>query len=189
MPRIAYRDPAELSEVARAKLGEVPANVTRMLAVASEPVFLQIADVGGALIKGSSLPPQLRELAILRVGYLSNSPYETFQHEALGRYVGLSEKQIAAIRAGDATELGETQAAVLAFVDDVVVNVRASDATLTKVRRYLDDTQLADLLLLIGFYMLVCRYLETTGVELDAEAIDWDAMISASQGQGQMAAR
>ena len=178
MPRIAYRDPAELSEAGRAKLGEVPANVTRMLAVASEPVFIQISDVGGALIKGSSLPPQLRELAILRVGYLSDSRYETFQHEALGRYVGLSEGQLAAIKAGDRLALGETEGAVLAFVDDVVKNVRASDATLAAVRRHLDDTQVADLLMVTGFYMLVCRYLETTGVELDSEAIDWAAMMA-----------
>jgi alkylhydroperoxidase family enzyme len=179
MPRIAYRDPAELSEEARAKLGEVPANVTRMLAVASEPVFIQIGDVGSALIKGSSLPPQLRELAILRVGYLSGSRYETFQHGALGRYVGLSELQLVAIRAGDRAALGEAEGAVLEFVDDVVKNVRASDATLAAVRRHLDDTQVADLVIVTGFYMLICRYLETTGVELDSEAIDWDALITA----------
>jgi alkylhydroperoxidase family enzyme len=179
MPRIAYRDPASLSEAARAKLGAVPANVTRMLAVASEPVFDQLSEVGSALIKGSSLPPQLRELAILRVGYLSDSRYETFQHEALAKYVGLTEAQIAAIRAGDLAALGEAHGAVLAFVDDVVANVRASDATLAAVRRHLDDTQVADLLVVTGFYMLICRYLETTGVELDAEAIDWDAMMTA----------
>lgn len=179
MPRIAYRDPASLSETARAKLGAVPANVTRMLAVASEPVFHQLSEIGSALIKGSSLPPQLRELAILRVGYLSDSRYETFQHEALGKYVGLTEAQIAAIRAGDHAALGEARGAVLAFVDDVVRNVRASDATLAAVRRHLDDTQVADLLVVTGFYMLICRYLETMGVELDAEAIDWDAMMAA----------
>jgi hypothetical protein len=70
----------------------------------------------------------------------------------------------------------------------VVKNVRAGDGTLAAVRRHLDDTQVADLLIVTGFYMLVCRYLETTGVELDAEAIDWDAMISAHQEPGQAAA-
>jgi 4-carboxymuconolactone decarboxylase len=87
--------------------------------------------------------------------------------------------QITAIRAGDLAALGEAHGAVLAFVDDVVANVRASDATLAAVRRHLDDTQVADLLVVTGFYMLICRYLETTGVELDAEAIDWDAMMTA----------
>jgi alkylhydroperoxidase family enzyme len=179
MPRIAYRDPAELSESARAHLGAVPANVTRMLAVASEPVFEQLGGVGSAFIKGSSLPPRLRELAILRVGYLSGSRYETFQHEALGRYVGLSDDEMAAIEVGDSAALGEIEADVLEFVDDVVKNVRASDATLAAVRRHLDDTQVADLILVTGFYMLISRFLETTGVELDDETIDWDALMRA----------
>jgi alkylhydroperoxidase family enzyme len=86
---------------------------------------------------------------------------------------------MAAIAAGDSAALGENEATVLTFVDDVVRNVRASDATLAAVRRHLDDTQVADLILVTGFYMLISRFLETTGVELDDEAIDWDAMMKA----------
>lgn len=178
MPRIAYADEADLSAEVRAGLGEHPANVTRMMAVASEPVFHAVAAIGGAFIRGSALPPRLRELAILRVGYLSNATYETFQHEALGRFVGLTETEIAAIRAGDAAALGKVEATVLAFVDDVVANVRASDATLGAVRRHLDDRQVVDLVLVTGAYMMVSRFLETTGVELDAEPIDWNAFAS-----------
>jgi alkylhydroperoxidase family enzyme len=177
MPRIPYADEASLSDAVREQLGEVPANVTRMLAVASEPVFATFSRMGSAFINGSSLPPKLRELAILRVGYLSDSRYETFQHEALGRFVGLSEAQIAAIEAGDsgADVLDEVEAAVLEFVDDLVENVRASDATLSAVRKHLDDTQVVDLILVTGNYMMVCRLLETTGVELDSAPIDWNA--------------
>jgi alkylhydroperoxidase family enzyme len=179
MPRIAYADEAGLSAAARAELGANPANVSRMLAVASEPVFHAVGAIGAAFIRGSALPPRLRELAILRVGYLSNAAYETFQHEALGRFVGLTEAEIAAIRAGDAASLGEVEVAVLAFVDDVVVNVRASDATLAAVRRHLDDRQVVDLVLVSGAYMMISRFLETTGVELDAEPIDWNAFAGA----------
>src|SRR5579864_5093307 len=101
MPRIAYADEANLSDEVRAHLGRNPANVSRMMAVASEPVFRAVSEIGGALIRGSALQPKLRELAILRVGYLSDAAYETFQHEALGRFVGLTDDQIAAIKAGD----------------------------------------------------------------------------------------
>jgi alkylhydroperoxidase family enzyme len=179
MPRIAYPDEAGLSAEVRAGMGPRPANVVRMMAVASEPVFHAVSRIGGAFIHGSSLPPRLRELAILRVGYLSNAPYETFQHEALGRFVGLDDTEIAAIGAGDAAALGEAEAAALAFVDDVVANVRASDATLAAVRRHLDDRQVVDLVLVTGAYMMVSRFLETTGVEIDAEPIDWQAFAQA----------
>ena len=176
MPRIDYADESSVSDRIRAQLGENPANVTRMLAVASEPVFRALGDLGSAFIRGSALPPKLRELAILRVGYLSNALYETFQHEALGRFVGLSDAQIAAIKAGDrdTDALDGAEVAVLEFVDDIVANVRASDTTLAAARRHLNDAQLVDLILVTGYYMTISRLLETTGVELDAEPIDWN---------------
>lgn len=179
MPRIPYPDEASLAPSVREHLGAIPANVTRIMALASEPVFEAVSGIGSAFIRGSSLPPKLRELAILRVGYLSNAPYETFQHEALGRFVGLSGDQIDAIRAGDARSaaLDETERAVLEFVDDVVANVRASDATLAAVRGHLSDTQVVDLILVSGAYMMISRLLETTGVELDPDPIDWDAFM------------
>lgn len=181
MPRIPYPDLAGLPADVRAHIGEQPANVSRMLAAASGPVSHHISAMGGAFINGSSLPPQLRELAILRVGYLSNAAYEVFQHEALARYVGMSDAQLAAIKAGDTASpaLDRAQRDVLAFVDDLVANVRAGDATLGAVRQHLDDTQLVDLILVTGFYMLICRLLETAGVEMDDAPIDWSTIAEA----------
>jgi len=159
-----------------------PANVTRMLAGASEPVFNGFAALSSAFtLGGSPLPPKLREIAILRVGYLSNSAYEIFQHEALARYVGLSEEQIDAIKSGGAAvaTLGEAGAAVLAYTDDLVKNVRASDETLAGVRKHLNDTQVIDLTLVTGMYMMVSRFLEATGIEIDSTPIDWEQVTAA----------
>lgn len=41
-----------------------------------------------------------RELAIVRVGRLYNSPYEVHQHEQIGRLMGLSDAQLAACALG-----------------------------------------------------------------------------------------
>ena len=131
MPRIPYPDPATLPDAMRRVVIENPSNVTRMLAAASESVFKGFAALSMGFMGGSSpLPPKLREIAILRVGHLSNAAYEVFQHEALARHVGLSEAQIDAVRKGGAAAsvLGEAGAAVLAYVEDLVKNVRASDA-------------------------------------------------------------
>jgi 4-carboxymuconolactone decarboxylase len=176
MPRIAYADPASLSDAKRQMLARIPANVIRMLAGASDAVF----DGFGAFTVGfmgpdSPLSPQLREIAILRVGYLSNAAYEVFQPEALARHVGLSDEQIAAIKTGGAAAsvLGEAGAAVLAFIDDLLKNVRAGDETLAGIRKHLDDAQVIDLILVSGLYMMVSRFLETTGVEIDNSSIEW----------------
>jgi alkylhydroperoxidase family enzyme len=182
MQRIPFPDPATLSAAMRKVVEDNPSNVTRMLAGASEPVFNGFAALSmGFMGGGSPLPPKLREIAILRVGYLSNAAYEVFQHEALARHVGLTEEQIAAIKTGGAaaSALGEAGAAVLDYADDLVKNVRASDETLAAVRRHLNDTALVDLTLVTGMYMMVSRFLETTGIAIDEQPIDWKAVTPA----------
>lgn len=177
MARMPYPDPAQLTQVARDTLGPKPVNVARMMAAASPAVFRTFTDYGSAFFRHSSLSGRIREIAILRVGHLSNSKYEVFQHEAIGRLVGLSEEDLAAIGAGGAAaeRLGPDGVAVINFVDDVVHNVGASDETLAAVSEHFDQQQILDLILVSGFYMMVCRFLETTGVEIDDTALDWGA--------------
>jgi alkylhydroperoxidase family enzyme len=175
MTRIPYPDPAKQSAAVRATLERAPINIMKMVSHASEPVFAGFGQFSGAFYQPSDLDPMLREVAILRVGYLSKSAYEIFHHEGLGRQIGLTEAQIEAIRAGKADPLlSPAQAAVMAFADDIIVNVRAGDATLAAVREHLSDQALVDLILVIGLYMTVSRLLETTGVELDQAPIDTD---------------
>jgi alkylhydroperoxidase family enzyme len=173
MTRIPYPDPAKQSETIRATLARAPINIMKMVSNASEPVFNGFGQFSGAFYQPSELDPMLREVAILRVGYLSRSAYEIFHHEGLGRQIGLTDPQIAAIKAARPDPvLTPAQAAVMAFADDVIVNVRAGDATLAAVRVHLSDQAVVDLILVIGLYMTVSRLLETAGVELDLTPID-----------------
>jgi alkylhydroperoxidase family enzyme len=173
MTRIPYPELETLSPIVRATLERAPINVMRMIANASEPVFNGFGQLSGAFYQPSDLPPILREVAILRVGYLSGSAYEVFHHEGLGREVGMSEAQVDAIRAGRADPvLTPAQQAVMAFADDIILNVRAGDATLAAVRVHLSDKGLVDLILVVGLYMTISRLLETAGVELDQASID-----------------
>jgi len=168
MSRIPYPDPASLSPTIRSYLDRADLNIVRMLANASEPVFEGFGAFSAAFYRPSELDPLLREVGILRVGHLSRSRYEVFHHEGLGRQLGLTETQVAAIAAGkpDAS-LTPAQNAVMAFADDIILNVRAGDDTLTALRNHLSDQALVDLIMVIGLYMTVSRLLETTGVELD----------------------
>jgi alkylhydroperoxidase family enzyme len=176
MPRIPYADPATLPENIHAAIARTPINIVRMMAGTSDGVFDGFGKLSGAFYgPKASLPPPLREIAILRVGYLSKAPYETYQHEAGARTAGLTDSQIEAIKHGGehAEVLDATQQAVMSFTEDVVKNVRASDASLADVRKHLSDRQVLDLIMLIGLYMMVSRFLETTGVELDGKPLDW----------------
>jgi 4-carboxymuconolactone decarboxylase len=181
MPRIPYADPATLPENMRNAVARAPINVVRMMAGTSEGVFDGFNKFSGAFYgPASSLPPPLREVAILRVGYLSHAPYETFSMRR-ARWPGLGDGQIEAIKHGGehVEALDEVQQAVLTFTEDVVKNVKASDANLAAVRKHLSDKQVLDLTLLIGLYMMVSRFLETAGVELDSKTLDWKTVVPA----------
>ena len=174
MPRIPYAKPEDMTPEVRAAVEKAPINVMRMLAGTSPSVFEAYGKYAAAFFAPGGLPPDLRELAILRVGYLSHAAYETNGHETFARKVGLDDGHIAAIQHGGQhpDTLSPVQQAVLDFTEEVTLKVRASDAALEAVRKHLSDRQVLDLIMLIGLYMTVCRLLETTGVEADAVSPD-----------------
>jgi exopolyphosphatase/guanosine-5'-triphosphate,3'-diphosphate pyrophosphatase len=63
--------------------------------------------------------------------------------------------------------------AVLRFTDDVVRNVKASDKNLKAVQAFLSPGAVVELTLTIGYYMMVCRFLETAGVEGEEGQAEW----------------
>jgi len=174
-PRIPYVDPATMNPTVRATMAKAPANSIRVLGVASEGVFGGLMQFNSAFYTDTKLDPVLRELAILRIGYLSNSRYQLTQHEAAARALKMSAQQLAAIKAGGKhpNVLSDAQQAVLDFTDDLVKNVRAGDATFTAVRKHVDDQTLMDLILLIGCYMSMSRVLETADVPVEDAALNW----------------
>ncbi len=179
MSRLPYANPDTLSPEARKWLGPAPINVIRMMAGASDEVFKGFCVFAGAFYSGSALDPVLREIAILRAGYIAKSEYETFQHEAMARHLKMTDAQIDAVRKGGKHPdvLTAQQQAVLDFADDVVLNVRASDQTLAAVRAFLSDEQVKDLILVTGLYMTISRFLETTGVDMEDTARAWQTMV------------
>jgi alkylhydroperoxidase family enzyme len=172
MARIPYPDPASLepdTQAFLAKLGDPPINIFRMLA-GGEGLLRAFSRFGNYLLFKTELDPVLREIAILRVGVLSDAAYEMYQHDRISRDLGMSEELLAAIRKGpDDPVFDGLQAAVMRYTDDVVQNVRASDATFVPLLEALGVRQLQELTVTIGFYMLVSRYLETFGVDIEQD--------------------
>lgn len=149
-------------------------NIYRMLAN-SEYGMKGFIRMGNALLHRCELDPVLRELAIIRVGRLSRAAYEVFQHERIGREVGVADDKIAALRDAtvEAAVFSDQEKAVLRFADDVVRNVKASDKNLKAVEAFLSPGALVELTLTIGYYMMVCRFLETTGVDGEEGQAEW----------------
>jgi alkylhydroperoxidase family enzyme len=143
-------------------------NLFRMLAHAP-PVLEGFAKLGGALLFDSTLEPRLREIAILRIGMSADAPYEVEKHVAIGKAVGLTEEEITALNPSRGQLLdGAAERAVVRLVDELRDSPRASDEALAEVRAYLSDRAVVELVVTIGYYGLVCRVLETLGVDLES---------------------
>ena len=168
MARVPYPDPATLLSETQAQLGKLPPlNLFRMMA-GGEGLLRAFVQLGNHLLFKSRLPPVLREIAILRVGALSNARYEVFHHERIARGLGMTDALVAAIRHGaDDPAFDDLQRLVMRFTDDVVRNVRASDDTFEPLRARLSLQELEELTVTIGFYMTASRFLETFGVDIE----------------------
>ena len=128
--------------------------------------------LGGAILRRSSLAPELRELVILRVGALSEAHYEVHQHRRVARGLGMAEDKIEAALADPASPLfDEREKAVLAFTDAVVRQVKAPEPLYRALAAHCSAQEQMEVIVTIGFYMLVSRLLENLELEVeDAQA-------------------
>ena len=119
------------------------------------------------LLFKSTLPPRLRELAILRVAHRTDSEYEWVQHVKLGMREGLTEEDISGVQRGEATDAFD--ATVLAAVDELLEKYNLSDATWAALSERFDKRQRMDFVFTVGCYVTVSMALKTFGVELEQE--------------------
>ena len=173
MARLPYVDPASAPEHVHEVLDRLPVNlnVFRMMAHA-ENDFRPLVGLGTAILGRQKLSAKLRELAILRVAALSPARYEWVQHVPIAQATGAADAQIAALERGDiaADAFDPLECAVLRFTTEVVRDVRASDATFAELARHLSAQEIVELILTVGYYMMIARLLETTAVDLDPPA-------------------
>jgi alkylhydroperoxidase family enzyme len=167
MARIDYSDPAKANDRTREILGKNRnANIFRMMAH-SPSYFEQYCRLGGAIRHKGELDPVVRELAITRTGILCEAPYEIVAHKRIGKNVGVTDEQNAALEDWQsATCFNEVQRAALAFADEIVKLRRPTDATFNAIAAKLTPGALVELQLSVGFYIMTSKFLETFAIDL-----------------------
>jgi AhpD family alkylhydroperoxidase len=109
----------------------------------------------------SSVPPDIREMVILRVAILNHAPFEFEAHAPIARKVGVTEAKLAALREvnpGDAFTPRER--AVFALTDAMTRDVQIPDPLFEPLRAYFDDRALVELVATVAAYNMVSRFLE-----------------------------
>jgi len=167
MARIDYCDTSKSNERTREILGKNRnANIFRMMAH-SPSYFEQYCRLGGAIRHKGELDPVVRELAITRTGILCEAPYEVVAHKRIGKNVGVTDEQNAALESWQsATCFNEVQRAALAFTDEIVGLRRPTDATFNAIAAKLTPAALVELQLSVGFYIMTSKFLETFGIDM-----------------------
>lgn len=173
MARIPYPDPAGLPQASRELLkGLPPLNIFRMIA-GSGASFVPFMSLINAYLNDGILDAQLRELVILRVGHLCKSGYELHQHHRVSRTLGMSEARIAATTGAlPSPHFNAAENAALALADDLTANVKGKASLVAEAQKHLGDAGLQELIIIIGIYLLVCRYLETLEIEIEDKDIE-----------------
>ncbi len=173
MARLPYVEPATASEEVRKLFSRlpVPLNIFKMVAHA-DTNLRAVVRFGTAILSEQKLSPKLRELAILRVAKLSGARYEWVQHISIAKMFGTSDAQIAQLEHDEigAPGFDEVEQLVLRFTSEVVRYVGASEATFAQMRQRFSAQEIIELLLGIGFYMMMARIMETTKIDLEPDA-------------------
>lgn len=176
MSRIPYADLHDLPESTRNALaGRRQINVFKMIANSTNAAPDVLA-LGRTMSVGSSLPPIEREIVILRVAHLTNAEYMAHEHHTVALRHGFSESKIASValypddRA--LADLDDFERQLIDFTDAVVRTGNAPDEPFNAMELHYDRSRLVELVMLIGFYMMVGRVMNTFALELEDGPVD-----------------
>ena len=142
-------------------------NIFRTLAHAPKALTAFLGWGSYILSRRSALSPRDRELVILRTGYNCRSGYEWTQHKRIGLDSGLSEDEIARIKAGpDAEGWSEVDRAMLRATDDLTTNYFVSETSWAALAP-LGDKGRMDLVFTVGQYTQVSMILNSFGIQVE----------------------
>lgn len=117
----------------------------------------------------STLPPQLRELAILVVAAKWKAQYEWWAHERIARREGLDERIIESVKTETPPDFSNpTEAVVYNFACELLDEHRVSEVLYNEAIKLLGETGVTELVILLGYYTLVSMTLNVFEVPLPA---------------------
>jgi alkylhydroperoxidase family enzyme len=162
-PRIDAIPDADIPEPLRATVNDTRASIglgpatplpeyTRL--IARNPVTFQpYMEMGTANFSGP-IPPQERELAVLRTAWICGAPYEWGEHVHIAKRYGVAQQAIDRVSQG-CTASGWTphEAAILCGVDELVLDQALHDDTYARLALKWSEQQMIAFLMMVGSYV------------------------------------
>ncbi len=175
MARIPYVEIETAAPAVREVLERLPVrlNIFKMMAHA-ETSLRPLLRLGQSILTEQQLSAKLRELAILRVARLSKAEYEWVQHVPIAKMTGASDEQVAALARDDAGAacFDGVERLVLRATDEIVRDGGPADATFAELAGRFSNREIVELVLAVGFYMVMARLMISTRIDVDQPAGD-----------------
>ena len=120
----------------------------------------QAQKLGAQLRFHSSVPPKLRELAIIMTAREWSAQFEWYAHSRTALQAGVSKATVDAIAAGKRpASLSADEEAVYNFCHELLKTKQVSDAAFNAAKDKLGERGVVDLTALVGYYHLVSMLL------------------------------
>ncbi len=133
-------------------------------------------DLLATMLWRGTLDARLRELAIMRIGWLTSSDYEWTQHWRVAQGLGVSADDLLGVRDWQGYQaFGPAERAVLAATDDVVRDGAVSAESWAACQREFgaDPAVLVELVTAIGAWRMVASILHSLQVPLEDGVASW----------------
>jgi alkylhydroperoxidase family enzyme len=133
-------------------------------------------DLLAIMLWHGKLDVRLRELAIMRIAWLTASEYEWTQHWRVAQGLGVSADDLLGVREWRSHKgFGPTEQAVLAATDDVVRDGAVSEQSWAACRQAFgaDQAMLVELVTAISAWRMVASILHSLRVPLEDDVASW----------------
>lgn len=176
-PRIAPLEPHEFTEEAHQLIAETFAKVKRIdndsipsifgIMFKHPGLYRAQLQLGNELGRGGCIPPRERELAVLRVAWLTRCPYEWGQHLVYGKDFGLTDEEVERVTQGsDAPGWSELDHAILRATEELLGDYAVSDAIWDVLASHWTEQQCMELPGLVGQYAMAAMVFNTMRFDL-----------------------
>jgi alkylhydroperoxidase family enzyme len=159
MARLSYATPVQFTQLLRERQTLFVCSRTHRLSALRSSVWCW------RFLPRQTSIPRLRELVILRVAQRSNGRYAWVQHVAIAESLGVDDVQIAALERGETPSALFIEQERIAFTlaDEVLETCRCEEHTFAAVRGQFSPREILELLLLIGYFRMICGVMTTLG--------------------------
>lgn len=176
-PRIELLSRSDAAQAAQA--AGVPPHMAELSAfrvlLRHPELCLAVFRLLGFLLFRGRLDKRLRELVIMRIGWVSKSEYEWAQHWRVATKLGIEAEDLLAVRDWrSCARFGAAERAVLAATDEMLASGKISDETWRACQATLHDPQLLiELVVAIGNWHLFSSLLRSLEVPLEEGVAPW----------------